>query len=182
MQKYYNLSNFIGYLYTFCGNHNFVEDLFNRYSIQLWVIAENIKVTNICICQKLLSLFVLLIVELTQITFCWLKFFCFDLDEVEMIQRTSAWLLMFQIGFTILHREQHSGFDVSFWSTVVKIYPFTTLKWVNKYENIYGRPTIFPAHRPIYFSNYWKKLLSEITVPQAKPGSNCLNSTILAIE
>ena len=143
MQKYYNLSNFIGYLYTFCGNHNFVEDLFNRYSIQLWVTAENIKVTNICICQKLLSLFVLLIVELTWITFCWLKFFCFDLDEVEMIQRTSAWLLMFQIGFIILHREQHSGFDVSFWSTVVKIYPFTTLKWVNKYGNIYSRPTIF---------------------------------------
>ena len=41
----------------------FIEDLFNRYSIKLWVTTGSIKLTNIC--MYLHVLFILLIVELT---------------------------------------------------------------------------------------------------------------------
>ena len=51
-------------LVTFCGNRNFIEDLFDRYK-KLWVTAESVNVTSICKYQKLLLLFILLILELT---------------------------------------------------------------------------------------------------------------------
>ena len=120
---------------------------------------------------------------------CWV-----DIDYILLVEIFFVLILMrwkwfkeFQLDCSCfklgsLYFIEHLGFDLSFWSTVVKIYPFTTLKWANECENIYGGPTISPAHRPIYFSDYWKELLSKITVPQAKPASNCLNSTILAIE
>ena len=66
------------------------------------------------------------------------------------------------------HRKQRikvndaSGFYLSFWSPVVKIYPVTTLCWVNKYESIHQhkfcKPTgqyIFHSHKKQFFSlNY----------------------------
>ena len=54
LRKYFNVSRVIAYLYTFCGNHNFIEDLCDRYSIKLWVAAESIKLTSMCMYQKLL--------------------------------------------------------------------------------------------------------------------------------
>ena len=88
LRKYFNVSRVIGYLYTFCGNHNFIEDLYDRCSIKLWVAVESIKLTNICMYQKLLLFYfadswVDIVFTFILIIFCWLNFFCFDLDKVQ---------------------------------------------------------------------------------------------------
>ena len=49
----------------------------------------------------------------------------------------------------------YTGFDLSFWSAVVKSYPFTTLFWVNRDENVAQQN--FPTHRKMYFSQLLKK-------------------------
>ena len=65
-----------------------------------------------------------------------------------------------------------TGFDLTFWSAIVKIYPFAILCWVNKNENMYQSPTTFPSQsdnvfltvRPllvkmlfIVIRTYWKQ-------------------------
>ena len=87
-RNYFNVAKVIGYLYTFCGNHNFIEDLYDRCSIKLWVAVESIKLTNICMYQKLLLFYfadswVDIVFTFILIIFCWLNFFCFDLDKVQ---------------------------------------------------------------------------------------------------
>ena len=88
LRNYFNVSRVIGYLYTFYGNHNFIEDLYDRCSIKLWVAAESIKLTNICMYQKLLLFYfahswVDIVFTFILIIFCWLNFFSFDLDQVQ---------------------------------------------------------------------------------------------------
>ena len=51
--KLCKISKVFGYLCIFCRNHEFIEDLFGRYSIKLLVTLGSIKVTNICMYQKL---------------------------------------------------------------------------------------------------------------------------------
>ena len=64
LKLYKNTVMYQKLLVTFCGNRNFIEDLFDRYK-KLWVTAESVNVTSICKYQKLLLLFILLILELT---------------------------------------------------------------------------------------------------------------------
>ena len=49
-----------------------------------------------------------------------------------------------------------TGFDLSFWSAVVKIYPFATLYWV-KHENICPHKFSKPI-RQYMFLSYWKQI------------------------
>ena len=49
-----------------------------------------------------------------------------------------------------------TGFDLSFWSAVMKIYPFGTLYWV-KHENIYPHKFSKPIRQYIFLS-YWKQI------------------------
>ena len=56
-----------------------------------------------------------------------------------------------------------SGFDLSFWSAVVKIYPFTIWYSVNKGGKVKNiAQQVFPGHRTIYlqhiFHSYWKQI------------------------
>ena len=48
----------------------------------------------------------------------------------------------FSYGRVSLKYDKYSGFNLSFWSAVVKIYLFATLCWVRKNEN---SPTNFPS-------------------------------------
>ena len=48
-----------------------------------------------------------------------------------------------------------AGFDLSFWSAVVKIYPFANLCWVNKDENIQSNKLSWPIGQYIPHI-YWK--------------------------
>ena len=55
------------------------------------------------------------------------------------------------------------GFDLSVLNAVVKSYPFTTLCWVNKNENV--QPDKFPQPIGQYFSHsYFKVNFSETIV------------------
>ena len=54
----------------------------------------------------------------------------------------------FYIAISCSSNDFNAGFDLPFWSFFVKSYPFTTLFWVNKDENM---QQIFLAHRTIAF-------------------------------
>ena len=76
-----------------------------------------------------------------------------------------------------------TGFDLSFWEVVVKIYPWKTLSWANKDRQKLIARQMFPFHGIIYSSKLLKKkILSETTVPQAQPAFICSNSAILTVE
>ena len=65
----------------------------------------------------------------------------------------------------------------------MKIYPFRTLRLVNKDEDIYIAQQIFPVHRTMYFSHLLKtNLLCATSVSQAQPAFICLVSAILTVE
>ena len=77
--------------------------------------------------------------------------------------------------------ELRPGFNLSFGSPVVKIYPFATLCWVNKDEKMYSNK--FSYHRTIYFPQLLKiNLSSEIIVSQAQPIFICLSSAVIKVE
>ena len=62
----------------------------------------------------------------------------------------------------------------------MKIYPFTTLNWMNK--DIIAQQ-IFPAHGTIYSSQLLEtNFLSETAISEAKPAFICSNSTTLIVE
>ena len=69
------------------------------------------------------------------------------------------------------------GLDLSFWSTVVKIYPFTTLRLVNKDKNI--KPNKFSQLVGQYIWQLLKTNYYESTVSQVEPAFFCSNSVIL---
>ena len=50
-----------------------------------------------------------------------------------------------------------AGFDLSFGSTIVKIYPFTNFCWLKKDENMYYNNFFQPRGQYI-FHNYWKQI------------------------
>ena len=63
----------------------------------------------------------------------------------------------------------------------MKIYPFPTLRWVNKNENIAKQ--IFQAHTAICSSELLKiSLLSETMVSQTQLAFICSNSAILTVK
>ena len=70
-----------------------------------------------------------------------------------------------------------SGFDLSFWSAVVKIYPFWTLCWVKELK--YVAKQVSPAHRTIYFSQLLKRNLSETIASHTQPTFIWLNSIMI---
>ena len=74
-----------------------------------------------------------------------------------------------------------SGFDWSFWSAAVKIYPFATVKWWIKMKKYSSK--ILPGHRTIYLLQLLKtNLLSETTVSQAQQTFICSNSAKFTVE
>ena len=79
-----------------------------------------------------------------------------------------------------------SGFDLSFWGAVVKIYPFTIWYSVNKSGKVKNiAQQVFPGHRTIYLQHIFQllktDLLSETTVSSAQPALIYSNSAILTV-
>ena len=72
-------------------------------------------------------------------------------------------------------------FDLSFGSAAVKIYPFATLCWVNKDENMQSNKFSQPIGH--YICQLLKtNLLSETIVTQAQTAFVCSNSAIITAE
>ena len=115
MQKCCNVSRVISHLLTFCGNQEFTEDLFDRYSIKLLVAVESIKVTNICMYQKLL-LITLLIVGLTWVTFLLVEilwfWFC-NLKHFSLLVHVSNWVYCTSLRTALVFPSQESSLKVS---------------------------------------------------------------------
>ena len=73
------------------------------------------------------------------------------------------------------------GFELSFWNTVRKIYPFAALYRVNK--NVNMKPTKFPQSLRQYISyNYWKQVYCLKLVSQAQSAFTCSNAAMLIVE
>ena len=62
-----------------------------------------------------------------------------------------------QFHHKLILDDQDTGFDLLFWNVVVKMYPFRTLCWVNKDENIWSNK--FSQLIGQYISNsYWNQI------------------------
>ena len=86
----------------------------------------------------------------------------FFVEHVLMAAFTDHCLSLCYYCFTsvfvlLLSNLQTGGFYLSFWSTVLKIYPFETLCWVYKDENM--SPNKFSQPIGLYISHsYWKQI------------------------
>ena len=76
-----------------------------------------------------------------------------------------------------------TGFNLSFWSAVVKIYPFVTLCWMNKDKNIYPNKLAqpIPAHSNTFLNVAENRFIAWSYFFSGTPGIS-LNSAILTVE
>ena len=87
----------------------------------------------------------------------------------------------FKIGCFPSQKQQQAGFDLSFGSAAMKVYPLIkTLSWRTKIKIC--SPNNFSLSYDNIFLKVTGKKLSETTVPQAQPAFICSNSAMSSVE
>ena len=70
----------------------------------------------------------------------------------------------------------------NFWSAVVKIYPFATIRWVNNDKNMQPKTFSMLIGQYIISQLLKSNLLSETIYSQTQPAFICSNSAIITVE
>ena len=83
-----------------------------------------------------------------------------SVDLLFLTKNNVGWFLLKRVDLVIVPITYTlSGFDLSIWSAIVKIYPLTALCWANKDENM--QPSKFSQSSGQYISQgCWKKIIA----------------------